>query len=57
MVELVNQYIQHARTSHFRTSDILTTKIMAAKKVWCSSFELKQLAIGDLKTINNALST
>ena len=31
-VEAVNQCIQHVRTSRFQTSDILTTKIVAAKK-------------------------
>ena len=31
-VEAVNQCIQHAHTSRFRTSDVLTAKIMAAKK-------------------------
>ena len=32
MVEVVNQYIQHACMSHFQTSDVLNAKIMAAKK-------------------------
>ena len=31
-IELVNQWTKRARTSHFRTSDVSTAKIMAAKK-------------------------
>jgi len=54
-----NLCIDHAHTSHFRTSDVLTAKIMAAKKGVCAApLRLNNWRImqqGALKRYYNAL--